>query len=124
MSRIPEELKVIGTKFKIYNDLRYINPVTVVPQTRPITIQIINPDRMMSATTENTDVMIGSGGGIHAHPKGPVAGARAFRQAIDIGMNDMAAASEDFEDYVEDHEDEYPELAQAMETWGVSDTRF
>ena len=70
------------------------------------------------------DMMIGSGGGIHAHPKGPVAGAKAFRQAIDIGMKDMAAASEDFEDYVEDHEDEYPELAQAMETWGVSDTRF
>jgi 2,3-diketo-5-methylthiopentyl-1-phosphate enolase len=70
------------------------------------------------------DVMIGSGGGIHAHPSGPVAGARAFRQAMDIGMKDMAAASEDFEDYVEDHEDEYPELAKAMETWGVSDTRF
>src|SRR5512133_2017675 len=26
-----------------------------------------------------TDIIIGSGGGIHAHPQGPVAGARAFR---------------------------------------------
>ncbi|GAH28615.1 unnamed protein product, partial [marine sediment metagenome] len=43
---------------------------------------------------------IGSGGGIHAHPDGPVAGATAFRQAIDIGMRDMKDASEDFEDYV------------------------
>lgn len=29
------------------------------------------------------DIMIGSGGGIHAHPKGPTAGTKAFRQAID-----------------------------------------
>ena len=60
----------------------------------------------------------------HAHPDGPIAGAKAFRQAIDIGMKDMKAASEDFEDYVEDHAEEYPELARAMETWGVSDTRL
>jgi L-rhamnose mutarotase len=39
-------------------------------------------------------------------------------------MSDLATANEDFEDYVEGHEDEYPELAQAMEKWGVSDTRF
>ncbi len=70
------------------------------------------------------DMMIGSGGGIHAHPDGPVAGARAFRQAISIGMKDMKEASEDFEDYVEDHEEEYPELAKAMDTWGVSDTKL
>jgi 2,3-diketo-5-methylthiopentyl-1-phosphate enolase len=70
------------------------------------------------------DMMIGSGGGIHAHPDGPVAGATAFRQAIDIGMKDMKEASEDFEDYVEDHEDEYPELAKAMLEWGVSDTKL
>ncbi|MFW9779790.1 MAG: RuBisCO large subunit C-terminal-like domain-containing protein [Candidatus Heimdallarchaeota archaeon] len=70
------------------------------------------------------DVMIGSGGGIHAHPNGPVAGARAFRQAIDIGMAELDTAMEDFEDYVEEHEEEYPELSVAMETWGVSDTRL
>ena len=51
-------------------------------------------------------------------------GAKAFRQAIDIGMTDISAATEDFEDYVEDHEDEYPELTQAMKEWGISDTRF
>ncbi|MHA2497497.1 MAG: RuBisCO large subunit C-terminal-like domain-containing protein, partial [Candidatus Hodarchaeales archaeon] len=43
------------------------------------------------------DVLIGSGGGIHAHPDGSIAGARAFRQAIDIGMKHMEEASEDFE---------------------------
>ncbi len=34
-----------------------------------------------------TDIVIGSGGGIHAHPPmGPTAGAKAFRQAIDATM--------------------------------------
>ena len=32
------------------------------------------------------NIMIGSGGGIHAHPDGPIAGATAFRQAIDAAM--------------------------------------
>ncbi|HLN05869.1 MAG TPA: RuBisCO large subunit C-terminal-like domain-containing protein [Acidimicrobiales bacterium] len=54
------------------------------------------------------DVVIGSGGGIHAHPQGPVAGARAFRQAIDATMQgislDVAAK-------------EHPELAKALERW-------
>ncbi|MHA2273329.1 MAG: RuBisCO large subunit C-terminal-like domain-containing protein [Candidatus Hodarchaeales archaeon] len=70
------------------------------------------------------DVLIGSGGGIHAHPDGSIAGARAFRQAIDIGMKHMEEASEDFEDYVEDNEDDYPELARAMEEWGIKETKF
>ncbi|MFX0063410.1 MAG: RuBisCO large subunit C-terminal-like domain-containing protein [Candidatus Hermodarchaeota archaeon] len=71
-----------------------------------------------------SDIMIGSGGGIHAHPDGPIAGARAFRQAIDISMKDLEAALEDFEDYVEEHEEDYPELAQAMEEWGIRETKF
>lgn len=71
-----------------------------------------------------TDVLIGSGGGIHAHPDGSIAGARAFRQAIDIGMQQMEEASDDFEDFVEDHEDDYPELARAMEEWGIKETKF
>jgi len=54
------------------------------------------------------DIVIGSGGGIHAHPGGPVAGARAFRQAIQATMEgrplDKAA-------------EEYAELKVALETW-------
>ncbi|HDZ12234.1 MAG TPA: ribulose 1,5-bisphosphate carboxylase, partial [Bacteroidetes bacterium] len=55
-----------------------------------------------------TEVMIGSGGGIHAHPDGPIAGARAFRQAIDavlqgIPLTEAAKA--------------HPELAKALEEW-------
>ncbi len=70
------------------------------------------------------DVMIGTGGGIHAHPDGPKAGGIAFRQAIDICMKDLEEASEDFEDYVDDREDEYPELKKALEEWGTRTTKI
>ncbi len=36
------------------------------------------------------NIMIGSGGAIHAHPEGPIAGARAFRQAIDAAMQGIS----------------------------------
>jgi 2,3-diketo-5-methylthiopentyl-1-phosphate enolase len=67
-----------------------------------------------------TDIAIGAGVGIHSHPQGTRAGAKAFRQVIDIGMTDLEEADEDLEDYVDDHEDEYPELSQAIESWGKS----
>ncbi|MFX0050132.1 MAG: RuBisCO large subunit C-terminal-like domain-containing protein [Candidatus Hermodarchaeota archaeon] len=66
------------------------------------------------------DIAIGAGVGIHSHPQGTRAGAKAFRQVIDIGMSDLEEADEDLEDYLEDHEDEYPELSQAIESWGKS----
>lgn len=54
------------------------------------------------------DIVIGSGGGIHAHPQGPVAGARAFRQAIQAAMEGRP---------LEEAAKEYPELRIALETW-------
>lgn len=44
--------------------------------------------RMMPQVMKDlgSEIVIGTGGGIHAHPKGAVAGARAFRQAIDATM--------------------------------------
>ncbi len=54
------------------------------------------------------DIMIGSGGGIHAHPMGPAAGARAFRQAIDAVMQGIP-----LEDYAKNHQ----ELAVALGIW-------
>lgn len=55
-----------------------------------------------------TDIVIGSGGGIHAHPQGPVAGARAFRQAIQATLQGRS---------LEEAAIEYPELKVALETW-------
>jgi len=54
------------------------------------------------------DIMIGSGGGIHAHPMGPTAGAKAFRQAIDAAMQGIPV-----EEYARDHQ----ELAVALGLW-------
>ncbi|MDA8139943.1 MAG: RuBisCO large subunit C-terminal-like domain-containing protein [Desulfobacteraceae bacterium] len=55
------------------------------------------------------DIMIGSGGGIHAHPKGPRAGARALRQAIDAAVKGIPV-----EQYGKEHE----ELGIALGVWG------
>lgn len=53
-------------------------------------------------------IVIGSGGGIHAHPQGPTAGAKAFRQAIDATMNGIS---------LEEAAKQYPELAAAITIW-------
>jgi len=55
-----------------------------------------------------TDIAIGAGGAIHAHPMGPKAGAKAFRQAIEATMNKIP-----LEQYAEQH----PELKAAIEAW-------
>ncbi|MFC1916117.1 RuBisCO large subunit C-terminal-like domain-containing protein [Chloroflexota bacterium] len=56
------------------------------------------------------DFGLGVGGGVHAHPMGATAGAKAFRQAIDAIMDDIplreAAAS-------------YKELKAAIDEWGI-----
>jgi 2,3-diketo-5-methylthiopentyl-1-phosphate enolase len=55
-----------------------------------------------------TDVMVGAGGGVHAHPLGAKAGAMAFRQAIDAAM-----AGRPLEEAAAEHE----ELRVALEMW-------
>jgi ribulose-bisphosphate carboxylase large chain len=55
------------------------------------------------------DVLIQAGGGVHGHPGGTRAGARAMRQAIDAALQGATLA-----DYAPEHR----ELAQALEVWG------
>lgn len=54
------------------------------------------------------DIIIQAGGGIHGHPKGTVAGARAMRQAIDAAIKKIP-----LEKYAKEH----IELKQALEKW-------
>lgn len=61
------------------------------------------------------DILIGSGGGIHAHPDGPTAGAKAFRQAIDAVMQGIKV-----KDYAKDHK----ELGVALGVWGTGKTKL
>lgn len=61
------------------------------------------------------DILIGSGGGIHAHPDGPTAGAKAFRQAIAAVMQGLKV-----KDYAKDHK----ELGVALGVWGTGKTKL
>ncbi|MBS7288556.1 MAG: hypothetical protein KIH01_07395 [Candidatus Freyarchaeota archaeon] len=57
------------------------------------------------------DIVIGVGGGIHAHPQGPRAGAMAFRQAIEATMKGIP---------LEEAAKEHKELDVALKTWKTS----
>ena len=58
--------------------------------------------------TFGLDTVIQAGGGIHGHPKGTLAGARAMRQAVDAVIQGVP-----LEEYAQDHE----ELRLALERW-------
>jgi len=57
------------------------------------------------------DVIIQAGGGVHGHPDGTYAGAKALRQAIDAVIED-----ESLDEYAKKH----AELARAIEKWGYT----
>ncbi len=58
-----------------------------------------------------TDIVLQAGGGIHGHPDGTEAGARAMRQAVDAFMDGIPV-----EEYAKNHY----ELEQALRKWGVT----
>ena len=60
------------------------------------------------------DVMVQAGGGIHGHPDGTHAGAKALRAAAEAYVADVS-----LEEYATDH----PELATAIEKWGTETPR-
>jgi 2,3-diketo-5-methylthiopentyl-1-phosphate enolase len=87
-----------------------IYPFGALKSTMPMPSGGITPANVPDAIREmGTDIMIGSGGGIHAHPNGSVAGGRAFRQAIDAAVGGIP-----LEQYAQNHE----ELAVALGLWG------
>ncbi len=57
-----------------------------------------------------TDIVLGAGGAIQGHPQGAAAGARALQRAVEA-----AVAGQPVEEAAEDS----PELAAALELWGV-----
>ncbi len=84
-------------------------PMHGLKPTMPMPSGGITPQMVPTAVADlGPDIMIGSGGGVHAHPMGPAAGARAFRQAIDAAMQGIP-----LEEYAKDHQ----ELAAAMGIW-------
>ncbi len=61
-----------------------------------------------------TDILIQVGGGVTGHPKGPLAGGKAVRQAIDAYLKGIP-----LEEYAETHS----ELREALEKWGKARPR-
>lgn len=55
------------------------------------------------------DVVVQAGGGIHGHPMGTVAGARAMRQAVEATLRGKTLT-----EYARDHQ----ELKVALDKWG------
>jgi 2,3-diketo-5-methylthiopentyl-1-phosphate enolase len=99
---------VIDYKFRnVARNLAF--PLYQLKPTFPMASGGITPS-MVPAVMEalGNDIVIGSGGGIHAHPEGPVAGGKAFRQAIDAAMQGIPLS-----EYAKDHQ----ELAIALKEW-------
>ncbi|AEA46802.1 type III ribulose-bisphosphate carboxylase [Archaeoglobus veneficus] len=57
------------------------------------------------------DVIIQAGGGVHGHPDGTHAGAKALRQAIDAVIKGIS---------LDEHAKKHAELARALEKWGYT----
>lgn len=99
---------VIDYKFRnVARNLAF--PLYQLKPTFPMASGGITPSMVPQVMADlGNDIVIGSGGGIHAHPKGPVAGGKAFRQAIDATMQGIPLS-----EYAKDHQ----ELAIALKEW-------
>ncbi|MFW9874454.1 MAG: RuBisCO large subunit C-terminal-like domain-containing protein [Candidatus Thorarchaeota archaeon] len=92
--------------------LRY--PFQHIKPTLPMPSGGITPGMVEKCIKEaGKDILIGSGGGIHSHPDGPIAGAKAFRQAIDAVMQGKD---------VKQVAKEQKELGIALGVWGSGKT--
>ncbi|MBM3148923.1 MAG: ribulose 1,5-bisphosphate carboxylase [Chloroflexi bacterium] len=99
---------VIDYKFK--NAARNLSfPLYNLKPTFPMASGGITPSMVPQVMADlGNDIVIGSGGGIHAHPQGPIAGGKAFRHAINATMKGIPVA-----EYAKDHE----ELDLALKIW-------
>ncbi|WP_178917033.1 type III ribulose-bisphosphate carboxylase [Natronomonas gomsonensis] len=69
-------------------------------------------DQLLDAL--GTNVMVQAGGGIHGHPDGTEAGARALRAAVDASVEGESLQS---------RAESVPDLATALEKWGTETPR-
>jgi 2,3-diketo-5-methylthiopentyl-1-phosphate enolase len=99
---------VIPEKFDaMARNLTY--PFYNIKPTWPMASGGITPSMVPKVMQElGNDIVIGSGGGIHAHPNGPVAGGKAFRQAIEATMKGIS-----LEEFAKTHK----ELAASIQAW-------
>ncbi len=99
---------VIPDKFKnVAKNLTF--PLYHLRPTFPMPSGGITPSMVPKVMADlGNDIVIGSGGGVHAHPQGPIAGGKAFRQAIDATVDGIP-----LEEYAKEH----PELEAVLKPW-------
>ena len=91
-------------------------PFQHIKPTLPMPSGGITPGMVDKCVKEaGKDILIGSGGGIHSHPDGPINGAKAFRQAIDAVMQGLN---------VKQYAKEHKELGVALGVWGGGKTKL
>ena len=100
-----EDRKVVKTKHRLAQDWAGLKPVFSVcsggiyPGHIPYLIKNFGKD-----------IIIQAGGGVHGHPNGTEAGAKAMRQAVDATLKNIS-----LKEYAENHE----ELREALKKWGM-----
>ncbi len=97
---IPEIQKINDYLRSDWYDLKPVFPVAsggVHPAIIPINVKHLG-----------SDLVVQAGGGVHGHPNGPRAGAKAMVQAAEAAFQDIP-----LESYAKNH----PELASALEKW-------
>ena len=102
--------KMSETKPEVLENIDALkNEMHKTKQVMPVASGGIHP-RLVPALIETfgNDVVIQAGGGIHGHPKGTIAGAKAMRQAADAAIQKIS-----LEEYAKTHK----ELKAALETW-------
>ncbi len=98
--------EVIGNKHELQKNFFGLKPVFAVcsgglhPGLVPPLVKMLGKD-----------IIIQCGGGVHGHPNGTRAGAKALRQAIDA-----VTKKENFQEYAKTHK----ELKMALEKWGTT----
>ncbi|MDO5846026.1 MAG: RuBisCO large subunit C-terminal-like domain-containing protein [Methanocorpusculum sp.] len=96
--------EVLGDNAEITRPLAYLKPVF------PVASGGLHPGKVHAEIALlGRDIVLQAGGGIHGHPEGTEAGARAMRQAVDAAVLGIPA-----DEYAKTHH----ELARALEKWG------
>jgi ribulose-bisphosphate carboxylase large chain len=86
-------------------------PYGCIRPTFPVSSGGLHPGKVaFELSTLGTDITLQAGGGIHGHPGGTAAGAKAMRQAVDAFMAGIPPL-----EYAKDHF----ELEQALKLWGT-----
>jgi ribulose-bisphosphate carboxylase large chain len=104
-----ENEDTVGINEWLYADLHGLNDVL------PVASGGLHPGLVPKLVDRvGTNVCIQAGGGVHGHPDGTHAGAKALRQAIDAAVDDVP---------LDEYADSHPELAAALDTWGSETPR-